>query len=322
MKRMGRGVSAVRGNSILASSSVRRRSFGVMAAALGTASLMGCGPEVDGGLSGESTALVVPRYEVITQESAVDSGSFQQLQVACPAGTKALGAGWGVLDETGAILDGVATYSAPSWDGSGWMVNASNKSTYAQRWKLSVRLLCAPFKDSAGYEVVPFETAVDSNGWKQLQVRCPEGKKALGAGWGALDDTSGILEGQALHFGPSWDGSGWLVNAHNNSSFAPDWKLSVRLVCASATSLPTHEVVTQETPVESTTWKQLQVECPAGRRALGAGWSVLDDTSGILDGEALYFQSGFDGSHWLVNAMNLSTGFSPEGKLRVRLLCM
>jgi len=57
------------------------------------------------------------------------------------------------------------------------------------------------------------------------------GKKALGAGWGVLDDTGGILDGAALHFAPSYNGSTWLTNASNSSSFAPTWKLRARLLC-------------------------------------------------------------------------------------------
>ena len=81
-----------------------------------------------------------------------------------------------------------------------------------------------------------------------------------------------------------------------------------------------YEVVVGETPVDATLTKQLQVDCPEGKTALGAGWAVLDSTGAILDGRATYFQPAFDGSHWLVNAQNRST-FSPDWKLRVRVIC-
>ncbi len=88
----------------------------------------------------------------------------------------------------------------------------------------------------SGYEVVVGETAVDSTASKQLRVDCPEGKKALGAGWSVLDPTSAILNGRATYFQPAIDGSHWLVNAENKSAFAPEWKLRVRVVCASVGS--------------------------------------------------------------------------------------
>lgn len=83
-----------------------------------------------------------------------------------------------------------------------------------------------------GYEVVVRETALDATPSKQLQVNCPAGKRALGAGWSVLDPTSAILEGQATYFEPAFEGSGWLTNARNLSGFSPTWKLRVRLICA------------------------------------------------------------------------------------------
>ena len=88
----------------------------------------------------------------------------------------------------------------------------------------------------SGYEVVVGETAVNNTSTKQLQVNCPTGKKALGAGWSVLDPTSAILDGRATYFEPAFDGSHWLVNAQNNSAFAPTWKLRVRVICAVATN--------------------------------------------------------------------------------------
>lgn len=85
----------------------------------------------------------------------------------------------------------------------------------------------------SGYEVVVGETAVDNTTVKQLRVDCPAGKKTLGAGWSVLDPTSAILEGQATYSEPAFDGSHWLANAKNNSTFAPSWKLRLRVICAS-----------------------------------------------------------------------------------------
>ena len=88
----------------------------------------------------------------------------------------------------------------------------------------------------AEYEVVVGESPVDPTATKQLQVDCPEGTKALGAGWSVLDPTGAILDGRATYFQPAFDGSHWLVNAENRSAFAPDWKLRVRVICARVSS--------------------------------------------------------------------------------------
>jgi hypothetical protein len=86
----------------------------------------------------------------------------------------------------------------------------------------------------SGYEVVVAETPVDATEYKQLGATCPEGKRALGAGWSVLDNTSAFLNGTATYFEPEYDGAGWLVNAQNNTVSEPQWKLRVRLICADA----------------------------------------------------------------------------------------
>jgi hypothetical protein len=83
-----------------------------------------------------------PCYTIIVGETTVDSSPSKQLKVDCPAGMKALGAGWSVLDETSAILEGQATYFEPSYDGTHWLTNAKNESDFASTWKLRVRLIC------------------------------------------------------------------------------------------------------------------------------------------------------------------------------------
>ena len=82
-------------------------------------------------------------YEVIVAESPLDNSVIKQLQAFCPEGKRVLSAGWSVLDSTSAILDGIATYSEPSYDGKHWMVNAKNTSAFSPKWKLRVRCICA-----------------------------------------------------------------------------------------------------------------------------------------------------------------------------------
>jgi hypothetical protein len=85
----------------------------------------------------------VSGYQIVVAESPVNSTVSKQVSDTCPTGKKALGAGWGVLDSTGAILDGSATYFEPSFNGAGWLVNARNNSAFAHVWKLRVRMTCA-----------------------------------------------------------------------------------------------------------------------------------------------------------------------------------
>jgi hypothetical protein len=224
-----------------------------------------------------------------------------------------------VLDATSAITNGIATYSAPTFDGTSWITNAKSLAPFGTAWKLRVRLLCGS-STLAGYQLVTTETAVDTTTVKQVNASCPTGKVATGAGFGVLDSTGGIIDGEASLFVPRFDGSGWLTNAHNNSGFAPSWKLKSFLACVNSTALPGYQVVTANTVAGAGSSQQLNVICPGGKHATGAGWAVVDSTGGYLDGDALHFLPGFDGASWLTNAKNNST-FAPTWSLRVVELC-
>lgn len=267
-----------------------------------------------------SPLLALPGYTVVSAETPLSTLSTKQLSVACPLGTKVLGAGFGVLDSTSAILDGVATYSEPSWDGASWLTNARKLSAFTDQWKLRVSILCAS-STLGGYEVRVNETLTDTAAFKQLSSGCPRGKVATGAGFGVLDETSAILDGEALYSLPRFDGRGWLTNARKNSTFSPNWKLRTRMICVGSSALAGYQVVTQDTVVDTFPVKQLSVACPRGKRVLGAGFGVLDATSAILDGVALYSLPAYDGSSWLTNAQNYDVSFAPAFKLRVSTLC-
>jgi hypothetical protein len=283
----------------------------------GGAALSGCVDPGDPDEATTETVQAITGYQVVTAETAVTRGVSKQLSVSCPAGLRALGAGWAALDPTRVILRGVATYFEPSFDGTSWLVNAKSTGSFQRRWKLEVRVLCGSAA-LAGYEVVASETELSTASFRQHIPVCPAGKRSLGAGWSVLDSTSAILDGEATHFEPSFDGTGWLINARNSSSLPPAWKLRSRLICVDATAVAGYEVLLTETAATTAGFKQLSVSCPAGKRATSLGWSVLDSTSAILEGSATYSQASFDGSGWLTNAEN---AFALPWKLRVRLIC-
>ena len=102
----------------------------------------------------------------------------------------------------------------------------------AKAWVPATNSIPPSSLQGSGYQVVVSETPVNTTSPKQLTVKCPNGKKATGAGWSVLDPTSAILEGESTNSEPAFDGSSWMVNAKNKSAFAPKWKLRIRLICA------------------------------------------------------------------------------------------
>lgn len=260
-------------------------------------------------------------YQVVSAETAVNTATSKNQSVSCPAGAKALGAGWAALDSTNAIYnDFIATYFEPSFDGASWTVRAKLAFGGAPSWKLRLSVLCSATTALTGYEVHAAETAVSTATALHLDHACPAGKRAVGAGWSVLDSTSAILEGAASYFEPSFDGASWGVRAKKLSTFTASWKLRSRVVCVNQTALPGYEVVLSETAANTVAVKQLGTACPAGKTATGAGWADLDSTAAILDGSGHYSMPSYNGASWLTTVRN-NSGFSPTWKLRVRAIC-
>jgi len=112
------------------------------------------------------------------------------------------------------------------------VVLAASGLVAAKDWVPATNSTLPASLQGSGYQVVVSETPVDTTSPKQLIVKCPQGKKATGAGWSVLDQTSAILEGESTYSEPAFDGSSWMINAKNKSAFAPKWKLRIRLICA------------------------------------------------------------------------------------------
>jgi len=266
-----------------------------------------------------SVAAAAPAgYEIVTAETAVDTFPEKQVSATCPAGKVVLGAAWADLDSTSAIMDGVATYFLPSWDGSGWMVNVRHESGYEPSWKLRLRLVCA--LRPSGYQLVTNDSAVNDDSTKQAHPACPAGKLALSAGFGVLDSTSAILDGQATYFLADYNGAGWLMNARNDSAFSPTWKLRSTVICAKWRALPGYQVVTQESALDTVSSKFVELTCPTNKVALGAGWGVVKAGYEILDGVATHFDSYWDGSGWYV--FGAAPSWPSDWRLQARALCV
>ena len=257
-------------------------------------------------------AVVLAGHQIVTVETEVDTTAIKQLVASCPDGLRALGAGWSVLDETGAFLDGRVTYSAPSFDGTSWMINARNASAWQPSWKLRVQLTCARVD---GYQIVTRDSQLGGVWLQSVLLGCSGGKRPTGAGFGMLDATDAILQGNATHFLPA--GLGWRIHAHNDGPFAPA-KLRGFLVCAAAASVPGYQQVTVTTPADRVSSKQAIATCPGTKIATGAGWGAVDSLGTVLGGTVTASTPSFDGRSWLTNAFNDSSTW----RLRTTALCV
>lgn len=107
-----------------------------------------------------------------------------------------------------------------------------------------------------------------------------------------------------------------------NSLFAVLGFVLIALVIALLPAKPVggYESITKETPLDERSPKQLQGDCPKGKKVLGAGWSFLDSNDRVLQGAMSYFDSTADGASW-VGQGEIRHAPSPVWKLRLRLMC-
>lgn len=88
-----------------------------------------------------ATTAGLPTLAIVTQDSAVDTVSTKQQNIACPAGKTVASGGWATLDGTGAILHGASRYSLAAWSGASWLTNATLAAP-GVKWFLRVRNVC------------------------------------------------------------------------------------------------------------------------------------------------------------------------------------
>jgi hypothetical protein len=251
--------------------------------------------------------------EFVRGRPTANDGSWHQVNALCPSGKKVLGAGWAIQSAGGVLMDGVATYFYPGWDGSNWLVNGDPR-TPGSGWQLEVSAACGTVP---GYQVVTASTAADSTSPKSISVSCPAGTQSLAAGWGALDSTDAIGGADLVQFQLNAAGTTWQVKAANPPSWlAPMWKLTARTICVTTGSVPGYQVVTNTSPA-ATGSRQLRSTCPSPKRALFSGWAMTDGNQNPVDGQVMY--SGYNGAEWLINASPVAAA---SALLQSRLVCV
>jgi hypothetical protein len=173
---------------------------------------------------------VVPDYETVLVETAVNSTALKTLTATCPTGKVVLGAGWGVLNSAGAFLTGEAFRSQPA-NTTGWLVEASNLSTFAPTWKLRVLAICASTVNVPGYQQITANSPLVTGTSQQVSASCPASKRALMGGYTALD-AAGAVVPNAVATSARFNGLGWI--SEMTVPTATNFRVRSRLQCATA----------------------------------------------------------------------------------------
>jgi len=234
---------------------------------------------------GQDEAALVPGWQLVTGQTAASTAVRQQLDVACPSGTRAFGAGWAVLDPTNAILSGEAVRFEPILGGKQWRTAAVNRSGFSPSWSLKVWVFCAT--PDPTYQIVRLEQRTPTSA---LEQPCPVGMPS-GAGYAGLDSRGRNVDLAVTTFEPV-NAEHWRLETNGATGAA----LSV--ICHDPFYLPGYEQWST-TVTGQPGFADLSTPCPAGKVSLGAGWRLRTSTGGLLDGRATTFQPSWNGTTWM-----------------------
>lgn len=184
---------------------------------------------------------------------------------------------------------------------------------------MSLALLGSPAEAALRNLVTQSSTSLlDMSADKALTVNCPSGKRAVGAGWAALNGSDGIIDGTVLHTLPDASGSSWTVKVHVKNPSVP-WKLTVKVNCADEAAFPSYQIVTLTAPQAGTS---VNPTCPEAMYMVAAGWTALNGNAapGTINWEGLILgQDPFGDYYWADLA---SSHYTSTLKSQVRLICV
>ncbi len=166
-------------------------------------------------------------YQIVKTKSKRSTEVSKTVHASCPYGKVATHTGWAAKIRRGTVVPGLAEHSLPSLDGKNWSIGVTSDTT--KKWRLKAKTICID-DATLGYGVILEETISDTFSRKQLKTYCPDGKFAVGTGWGVLDPQDATIEGWTLYNQIAYNGSNWMINARPEQ-YGVDWKLQMRLIC-------------------------------------------------------------------------------------------
>jgi hypothetical protein len=214
-------------------------------------------------------------HAVALGASPLDTTSLKTVTVACPAGYKVTGAGWGAFDGTGTALQGSGRYSHPLIDGSGWVVEVHNETT-ATPWLLRVEASCIQPSLVPGYTVTFADVSVSGRGVKSVDATCPANTVALGGGHAIVDKSGAYLDDSGTTTASFWGGPFWTTTIDYEGAAAL-WTARGYAVCAIRPN--TFAGVGIMSAIDPGTPKSLSLLCAAGSTPLSVGFAAIGMTS-------------------------------------------
>ncbi|HST82224.1 MAG TPA: hypothetical protein VLL08_10860 [Kineosporiaceae bacterium] len=221
------------------------------------------------GSSGASAA--VPRPVIRDALSQFDSKPEPKTARAkCPVGTRIIGGGARVNGGQHVVI----TRQQPVQGSPDTFVVSAVEDQVgtAQSWAVQATAICST--PLPGLEIVSATGPAGSFGFQGQGADCSPGKFALGVG-GRINNGAGQVALSTQGVGPQRTGAGGF---EDRDGFSGLWSVTAFAVCASLT-FGDVQVVSVQTPSDTTARKIFNVDCPAGMNVTGGAAF----TSGVVE---------------------------------------
>jgi hypothetical protein len=220
----------------------------------------------------------VPGLVYITAHTGFDSSVYKSVTALCPEGTRLVGGGWEVVGAPGEIvMDDFIPSARSLLVGAGEIVGPGERSDgTTQPWAVVAMAVCA--NPPPGYQIVASTSAFAPGGSRTALVSCPVGKALIGAG-ASLSNGFGQISVAELYVA---DDFAQATAVDDEDGYSGSWSVTAYAICADP--LPGLQITFDQTTFTSSSSKEANAGCPAGKRLLGAGWSVFggSETSQLL----------------------------------------
>jgi hypothetical protein len=235
----------------------RSRRWGVAAA--GVAALLAQAAVQLG--SATPAAAALPGYTVVEAVSTFDSVTSKSVTVFCPGNTRVIGTGYATIGAEGNII---VNTLMPTTRFVTVSAGEDQDGTTAA-WRVEAQAVCA--SQPVGHTIVTATSASAQAPDRSANATCPAGRAVIGAGFAINSTRSGQLSVSNLTITTN---TVFGVGLDDQDGFPGSWSLTTYAICANP--LPGLQLVTVNSPEDSSMAKANDAFCPTGKRATGQGW--------------------------------------------------
>jgi hypothetical protein len=265
-------------------------------------------------------AAAVPGLDRTEDMSSLDSHNFKGANAKCPPGKKVIGGG-AMLSGGGAKIGLVSL--GPNADNTIYGVAAQEISGgTTESWRVTAYALCANASAVPGLEKVEGPpSAHNSLEFKQAFADCPTGKKLVGLGASVLPVNNGAVA--LFQMVPRTSSlKGVTVGAAEiDGGTTQNWSVRAVALCVNQNSAIDVELVSMTDSSGTGVGIVRTLNCPAGKKVISGGLSVLDAPFSRLTGIRIEPREDKDLRSITLIARESALGTTAKWKMTSYALC-